>query len=254
MFIDSHTHTHLRSAEDLEAMALAGIDGVTVCAFVPVKPSGPATVRDLWRWLAEGETARLAAQGLHGRVALGLHPRCIPGEGALDLVAELDGWIARGAAAAVGEIGLETGSAEEQDLLARQLRLAARRGVPAVVHTPRANKPAMLEATLAILRAERVDPSHVILDHLTPALVPAVRALGAVAGLTVQPGKTTAAEVLRVVREHGPAGLVVNSDLSHVASDPLTVPRVARALAAGGLDAAAVARVTSENARALLGF
>jgi predicted metal-dependent TIM-barrel fold hydrolase len=253
VFFDAHTHTHLRGCEDLEQMALAGVDGLTVCAFLPVAPSAPATVRDLWRWLAEGETARLAGHGIRGRVALGVHPRCIPAEGATALVEELDGWVAAGRAAAVGEIGLETGSPVEQELLARQLRLAARRGVPAVVHTPRANKPAMLEATLAILRAERVDPAHLILDHLTPDLVPAARRLGAVAGLTVQPGKLTATDVLAVVRAHGPDGLVVDSDLSHVASDPLTVPRVARALRAAGLDPAVIERITSANARALFG-
>jgi hypothetical protein len=254
MFIDAHTHTHLRSFEDLEAMSLAGVDGVVVCAFVPVVPSGPATLRDLWRWLAEGEAARLGQAGITARVALGVHPRCIPAEGALGLIDELDGWITRGAAAAVGEIGLETGSDVEADVLARQLRLAARRGVPAIVHTPRANKPARLAATLAILDAEVPDPRRVIVDHLTPELVAAVRARGATAGLTVQPGKLTAADVLAVVRAHGPDGIVVNRDLAHVASDPLTVPRVARALAAAGLEARAIAQVTATNARALLGF
>ena len=57
-YIDAHTHSHLRGTEDLQAMAQAGVEGVVVCAYLPVRPSHPAGVEDLWRWLVTGGNAR----------------------------------------------------------------------------------------------------------------------------------------------------------------------------------------------------
>jgi hypothetical protein len=235
-------------------MAQAGVAGVVVCAFLPVRPSHPAAVRDLWRWLREPEVARLGAAGLAARVALGVHPRCVPDGGVDLLLEELERLATTGAAAAIGEIGLEAGGAAEADLLLRQLCLAARVELPAVVHTPRAGKAAALDATLGLVREAGIDPARVVVDHLTPELVPRVLAAGAVAGLTVQPGKATPGEVEAVVRRHGAARVVVDSDLSHAPSDPLAVPRVAEALLRAGVDAELVARVTHGNARELFGF
>jgi uncharacterized protein len=252
-FIDAHTHSHLRGAEDLQAMAQAGVGGVVVCAYLPVRPSHPAAVEDLWRWLTTVEAARLAGAGLAARVAAGVHPRCIPDHGVDALLDALARLLESGAAAAVGEIGLEAGTAVEHDLLERQLRLAQRLGVPAIVHTPRERKEPALDATLALL-ARVGDPARVVVDHLTPELVGRVRAAGAVAGVTVQPRKATARDVEEVVRRHGAAGVVVDSDMSQAASDPLAVPRVAAHLAQAGLAPDAVAAVTGDNARRLFGF
>ena len=245
-FIDAHTHSHLRGTEDLQAMAQAGVGGLVVCAYLPVRLSHPAAVEDLWRWLT-------TVAGLAARVAVGIHPRCIPDhgiEGLLDTLARL---LQSGAAAAIGEIGLEAGTAVEHDLLERQLHLAQRRGVPAIVHTPREGKEPALEATLALLAGLR-DPGRVVVDHLTPDLVGRVHAAGAVAGVTVQPRKATPRDVEEVVRRHGAAGVVVDSDMSQAPSDPLALPHVAAYLQQAGLDADAVAAVTDENARRLFGF
>ena len=252
--IDSHTHTHLRSPEDLEAMAVAGVTGVVVCAFLPVRPSDAATLRDLFRWLLEEEVARLRAYGLHACVAVGVHPRCIPDRGLEQALDEVGRLLAARTAGALGEVGLETGSPSERELLAGQLALAHRLGVPAILHTPRANKPAMLEATLEIVAASGIEPARVVIDHLTPDLVAGVRARGLGAGLTIQPGKLTPADVVAVVARAGSAGIFVDSDLSHAPGDPLALPRVARALARAGVPAADLARVTGGNARALLSF
>ncbi|MGI5863258.1 MAG: TatD family hydrolase [Myxococcales bacterium] len=252
LLIDSHTHTFLRGPEDLEAMAIAGIEAVAVCAFLPVTPSGPATLLDHFRWLDEVERARLAELGLAMRLAVGVHPRCIPDSG-LDLVlARVEALLNSRAAVAVGEVGLETGSEREREVLAAQLRLAQAAGVRAIVHTPRKNKAEALAATIRLIEAEGIDPSRVVLDHLTPDLVAEAERIGVWIGLTVQPGKLTYESLSQLVFERGPERLLVNSDLSHAPSDPLTVARVARFLWRAGHPAESIEKVTHRNAAKVL--
>ena len=78
-YIDSHTHCYLRGPEDLKSMSSAGIDGVVVCSYFPVKPTGTSTLVDLHRWIEEVELPRLKSFGMVGKAALGIHPRSIPG-------------------------------------------------------------------------------------------------------------------------------------------------------------------------------
>jgi predicted metal-dependent TIM-barrel fold hydrolase len=63
-FIDAHTHSYLRGPEDLESMALSGVEALVVCAFLPVQPSDSSGLIDLFRWLDTVERARLADHGL----------------------------------------------------------------------------------------------------------------------------------------------------------------------------------------------
>lgn len=251
--IDSHTHLYLRGAEDLERMAAAGVKATVVCAYLPVRPSAAATLLDLFRWLVEAEPARQRGFGIRALPAVGVHPRCIPERG-LDAVLETVDRLLAVRAAALGEVGLETASAEEVEVLEAQLGLARARGAAVVLHTPRADKARVLDELLRVLERSAVEPRRVVVDHLTPELVGRVRERGYNAGLTVQPGKLAPEGVLAVVRERGVEGLLVDSDAAHVAADPLAVPRVRDALAAAGIPAAEVARITGGNARAIFGM
>lgn len=252
-FIDSHTHLFLRGAEDLEAMALAGVRAAAICAYLPVKPSAAATLLDLFRWLTEAEPARFKAAGMRALPVVGVHPRCVPDQG-LDLAYEaVDRLLASKAAVALGEVGLETATAEEKEVLAAQLKLAIARKATVVVHTPRGDKERVLGELLPVLERSKVDPATVVIDHLTPDLVGRVRERGFNAGLTVQPGKMTPEGVLAVVRAHGARGVLVDSDAAHVSADVLAVPRVARCLEMAGVPASEIALVTGGNAAAIFG-
>jgi hypothetical protein len=121
-----------------------------------------------------------------------------------------------------------------------------------IIHTPRKEKLPVLKRTLAMLSDEPVDFGKVIIDHLTPELVPMVRTKGTLAGLTVQPGKLTPKDVGDIISRNGPEGIVVNSDLGNVASDPLTLPRVARYLEAAGFGVKDIEMVTRTNICRLL--
>ncbi len=246
--IDSHTHLYLRGAEDLQAMARSGVRAAAICAYVPVRPSGGATLLDLFRWLLEKEPARFEACGLRALPAVGIHPRCIPTSGLDEVLEAIDGLLARRAAVALGEVGLDGASVEERQVLEAQLRLARAHGSPVFAHTPRADKARVLDELLAVLERSAIDPATVVVDHLSVELVARVRERGYLAGLTVQPGKLSVDDVAGIVREHGADGLLVNSDAALDPADPLAVPKVARRLQEAGLPAEAIERVTGTNA------
>jgi len=251
-FIDSHTHTYLRGPEDLELMSVSGVEGVIICSFFPVQPSGFSTLHDLFRWLVEEEPMRLSSYGISSRVAVGIHPRSIP---EADLKAVLDHILAlfdNEKVSALGEVGLETGSQEEEYVLTQQIRIANEYPVPMIMHTPRNNKEKILERLISIIESENVDPARVIIDHLTPNLVERVRAIGANVGLTVQPGKLTPKDVHEVILKNGPEGIVLNSDIGNKPSDPLSLPRVAHYLDRAGVSGRDIQMITYSNIRALI--
>jgi len=79
-----------------------------------------------------------------------------------------------------------------------------------------------------------------------------VRAKGAWAGITVQPGRLAPKDVCYAVTAYGPEGIVVNSDLGNTPSDPLTLPKVARAMDRASISGRDVQLVTYSNIRNLL--
>jgi predicted metal-dependent TIM-barrel fold hydrolase len=155
-------------------------------------------------------------------------------------------------ASALGEVGLETDSSEEEKILVQQMRIANEYAVPIIIHTPRSNKPKIFNKLLLVIESEKIDPGRVIMDHLTPDLVPKARSAGVVAGLMVQPGKPTPQDVADILSKNGPEGIVVNSDLGNTPSDPLALPKVAHHLDWAGFGVKEIELVTCSNIRTLL--
>jgi len=251
--IDSHTHTYLRGPEDLDLMAVAGIEGAVVCSYLPVQPSGASTLKDLFNWQIGIESMRLSSYHIDCRVAVGIHPRSIP-TNEIELVYDrLIAIFDNETATAMGEIGLEVGSKEEIDVFVQQLRIAKDYARPMIVHTPKNNKAAVFEKALAILKEEDVDGSKVIIDHLTPDLVPRAREFGALAGLTIRPGGASPGDVEAIISKCGPEGVVLGSDIGDSPSDPLALPRTVRQLMQS-LSARDVELIVYSNIRALMWF
>jgi hypothetical protein len=247
-YIDSHTHLYLRGAEDLLAMAQAGVRAAAICAYLPVRPSGSSTLLDLFRWLVEQEPARFESCGLRALPAVGIHPRCLPESGLEEVLESVDRLLASRAAVALGEVGLDIASAREKEVFAAQLNVARERRAPVIAHTPRADKARVLDELLGVLEGSRIDPATVVIDHLSADLVGRVRERGFRAGLTVQPGKLSVDEVVSIVRAQGAEGLLVNSDAANAQADLLAVPKVARGLGKAGLPAEEISLVTGGNA------
>ncbi len=217
--VDAHIHSEGRSVEDLKFMAENEIKKVITCAFYPIKPKFPETLIDLVRKLTEFEPKRGDRAGMKIYPAVGIHPRCIPPnwQKVLEFIENYTGYVA------IGEIGLEDGTDEEKEVLKAQLQLAKKLDIPAIIHTPRNKKEVILEKTLNILESISFPEDLTLIDHNSMDTIDTVLKKGYWAGISVQPGKLSVDEAVRVVEEFGDERLIANSDTGFSESDMLAV-------------------------------
>jgi len=222
---DTHIHSEGRSIEDLKYMAENGIVKAITCAFYPIKPLHAETLIDNFRKLVEFETERGKKAGMEIYSAVGIHPRCIPSEWrkSLEFIESYEGFIA------IGEIGLENGNEFEIEVFEAQLKLAENMDIPCIIHTPRNNKSEILEKTLRILEKLSFPEELAIIDHNSAESIKHVLKNGYWAGITVQPGKLSVEEALKIIENYGDERLIANSDTGFSESDMLAVKKLYQA-------------------------
>lgn len=239
--IDGHTHHQYSNFFTLDGLKKEGYTGIAILSYLPVRPTGPQSIRDIFRWILEVEPERY--HNLRVYTGIGIHPRNIPESGLKDTLSLLEEWLPK--ADILGEVGLETGSEEEVDLLGEQLALAKRLDKPVIIHTPRKDKGPVLSRIRKIIRhVERV-----IVDHVSVELIDEFLTLGTFVGLTVQPGKLSPYDVYELLKkrpelvEKG----ILNSDCGRDPSDPLAVKKTARLLLKKGMPKEDIKRLTEGN-------
>src|SRR4030095_7618430 len=87
-------------------------------------------------------------------------PRC---RGVLDV---LPRYLAKDGVVAVGEIGYDSMTPEEDHAFAAQLALAIEFELPALVHTPHRNKAAGTRRNLDVVKESGIPAEHVLVDAL----------------------------------------------------------------------------------------
>jgi predicted metal-dependent TIM-barrel fold hydrolase len=252
-FVDLHLHAEGVSDADLTTLAWFGLRGAVTCAN-DAGASSAAELRRHWDALVTVQVERLRAAGIRPWVALAVHPARIPWHGVDDLLHRLPRYFDDPRVVALGEIGLHEGGEREEELLARQLELAVALRKPVIVHTPGQAKLAVTRRLLAVLRASRLEPERVLVDHVTEETFNLVRGCGHFAGLTLQPGLFEPAAAAQLLSRNGAEGVVLTSDIGEGASDLLALPRAAEALRKAGLSDALARRALYEGPLSFLGL
>lgn len=248
--LDSHLHVDRRGDDDLELLALSGVERVLTLAHDPVPFSSPGSILDHFKQLTTEESRRGEPYGIDVMVGIGLYPGALEKE--VERVLEvLPNLLASPPVASIGEIGLSRGTPEEEELLGAQMRLGQKEGYTCVVHTPHSGKPEFVEQVLNVADEHSVDPSNLVVDHLDPASVGDVLASGAHAGITLKLGIDEAVEI---VEEHGAERVLFNSDLNSSPSDPMALSRAAVEMRKRGFARKEVDAVTGGNAEKALGL
>ena len=117
----------------------------------------------------------------------------------------------------IGEIGLETGSLREVEILLAHLELAdelADRGKVFGIHTPRGNKAKVTSQTLDLLKSYFDYKERIVIDHCTPRIIGEVLSAGFWAGVTLSPVKASAEDVIEMVcrYENSLSRIMLNTD------------------------------------------
>jgi len=254
VIIEPHIHMYSRTTDDYQAMYGAGI---RVC----VEPSFwlgsdrryAGTFFDYFRLVLDFETVRARRFGVDHFAAIGYNPK-EAGNTTLvnEVLAGMGEYLDHERCVALGEIGFDRITDNEEYALLRQLDIAQERNLPVIVHLPHVNKPAGIERTLACLRKAGMDERRVYLDHNTEETIDlALKESGCFCGLTVYPfSKLNPARVSDIVRRVGSERIIVSGSADWGVSDPLSLIKVVERMKADGHDAQTVHRLVFANAMA----
>lgn len=245
--IDTHTHCDSRSSEDFEKMYISGINTAITCGFYPYKISDAQFLLSYLERILEYDTKRAENYGLELKVALGIHPSNSYLNPEL-IYENLYKWIENNEIVAIGEIGLEDLTENEIDIFKKQLDIAQETKTKAIVHTPRKNKAEVLKKINEII-PEHIDEELVVIDHINPTVIEDVIDTDYTIGLTVQPKKMILEDAISILSEYGFDRFVLNSDISNMPSDPLSVPKTIRELKKQGFDNKEIEKVAYKNAK-----
>jgi len=149
---------------------------------------------------------------------------------------------------AVGEIGFDDQTPEEEKYFAAQLELALRFDLPVLVHTPHRDKKRGTERSLALVRDVGFPEGLVLIDHNTEETLPLVLATGCWAGHSIYPfTKMDEPRMVALVKRYGTERILINSAADWGVSDPLKVPKTVTLMRESGIAEADVRRVAWDN-------
>lgn len=247
--IDTHIHADARSSEDFEKMFISGINSAITCAFYPYKLMDEIVLLNHLERILNYDTERAKKYGIDLKVALGIHPSNII-KSPETIFEKLKEYIENKSIVAIGEIGLEDLNNEEKNIFKKQLEIANETNTKVIIHTPRKNKLEVLKEIKKIA-LKTIDPDLVIIDHINLNVIDEVIKEDFTLGLTVQPNKMEVDEAVTILKEYGFDNFLLNSDISNMPSDPLSVPKTVRTLKKLGFENKDIDKVAFKNAKNL---
>lgn len=244
---DPHIHMTSRTTDDYERMYAAGVRVVVEPAFWLGQPrTNVGSFLDYFDSLLGWEPYRAAQYGIRHFCALALNPKEANDPRCVDVLQELPRYLLKESVVAVGEVGYDLMTPEEDRAFEAQLAMADEHGLPVMVHTPHRDKAAGTRRTLDVVKD--MDPNRVLIDHLNELTVGMVRDAGCWAAFSVYPEtKMDADRMVTILKEYGTERMIVNSAADWGRSDPLKTREVADAMLAAGFTQADVDKVLWEN-------
>lgn len=248
--IEPHVHMIARTTDDYMAMYAHGI---RVC----VEPSFwlgenrryAGSFFDYFRLSLEFEHTRAARYGVDHWSAIGMNPKEAEDRALADAVIDGMGeYLNHPRCVAMGEIGFNNITPNEEHALVRQLRMAEERKMPVVLHLPHFNKLKGITRVLEIIKAEGLTRERIDIDHNVEETIGLALESGCYAGMTVYPySKLSPERVSAMIREHGHERVIVNGSADWGISDPLSLIKVVERLRADGFGEEVIAAITHDT-------
>ncbi len=256
LIIEPHIHMYSRTTDDYAAMYRAGIRACVEPSFwMGVNRRYAGTFFDYFQLILEFETVRARRFGIDHYAAVSLNPK--EAENATLATEVIDGlapYLDHPRCVALGEIGFNNNTPNEEAAFVRQLHIARERRMPVIVHLPHVDKLRGAKRTAEILKAEGLDPDRVLIDHNTEETIRLSRETGCYSGMTVYPiSKLDPARVSAIIREYGADRMIVDGSADWGVSDPLSLVRVVECLARDGVAEDSIRKLVHDNAMAFYG-
>lgn len=253
MIIEPHIHMYSRTTDDYVAMYKAGIRACVEPSFwMGCNRRYAGTFFDYFNLILEFETVRARRFGIDHYAAVSLNPKEAENTTlANEVIDGLTPYLDHPRCVAIGEIGFNAITPNEEKAFCRQLQIAHQRNMPVIVHLPHVDKLRGTHRTLDIVRAEGISPDLVVIDHNTEDTIGLSRDSGCYCGMTVYPiSKLNPERVSAIIRQYGSERMIVNGSADWGVSDPLSLIKVVARLKDDGFAAADIERLTFGNAMA----
>ena len=246
---DPHIHMSSRTTDDYERMADAGVRAVVEPAFWLGQPrTNAGSFTDYFDSLIGWEPYRASQFGIRHHCAIALNPKEAGDPRCREVLGLLPRYLAKDQVVAVGEIGYDSMTPDEDDAFAAQLALAVAHDLPALVHTPHRDKQAGTRRTLDVVKESGIEHRRVVVDHLNETTVRMVADSGCWMGFSIYPGtKMSPARMLAILHGYGLDRMLVNSAADWGRSDPLLTRRTGEAMLAVGFGEDDVDKVLWRN-------
>ena len=254
--IEPHIHMYSRTTDDYQAMYRAGIRACVEPSFwMGADRRYAGTFFDYFQLILEFETVRGRRFGVDHFAAVSLNPKETEDRALADEVIDgLTPYLDHPRCVAIGEVGFNNITPNEEHALLRQLDIARQRAMPVIVHLPHVNKRAGAERLASIIRDMDMNPDLIVLDHNTEETMDICRATGCYCGMTVYPiSKLTPERVSGIVRQYGSERTLINGSADWGISDPLSLVKVVEVLRRDGHPEAVLEQLVCKNAMAFYG-
>src|SRR2546430_9027990 len=164
---DPHIHMSSRTTDDYERMAAAGVRALVEPAFWLGQPrTSVGSFTDYFDALVGWEPFRASQFGIRHHCAIALNPKEANDPRCREVLGVLPRYLAKDGVVAVGEVGYDSMTPEEDEVFAAQLALAVEYELPALVHTPHRDKRRGTERTLDVGKEPGIEPGRVGGGHL----------------------------------------------------------------------------------------
>jgi predicted metal-dependent TIM-barrel fold hydrolase len=246
---DPHIHMTSRTTDDYQRMADAGVRALVEPAFWLGQPrTSVGSFADYFDSLVGWEPFRASQFGIRHHCTIALNPKEANDPRCREVLDLLPRYLNKDGVVAVGEIGYDSMTPEEDEAFAAQLARAVEYGLPALVHTPHRDKARGTERSLKVVAESGIDPGRVVIDHLNEVTVGLVKESGCWMGFSIYPEtKMSPPRMVAILADYGLDRILINSAADWGRSDPLLTRHTADAMLASGFSADDVDRVMWRN-------
>ena len=249
--IEPHIHMLSRTTNEYQAMYAAGIRACVEPSFwLGTNRRYAGSFFDYFRLILDFETVRAARFGIDHYCAIAMNPKEADDRALADEVIDgLAPYLDHPRCVAMGEIGLNLNTPNEEYAMIRQLRMAEERQMPVILHTPHVDKLRGTLRILDIIKSEGFTVGRIDVDHNTEETIKHTLDSGCYAGMTVYPySKLNPQRVSAMVKPSGHARVIVNGSADWGVSDPLSLVKVVEYMRGDGHSEAVIADLVIKTA------
>jgi len=253
IIIEPHIHMYSRTTDDYQAMYRSGIRACVEPSFwMGTNRRYAGTFFDYFKLILEFETVRSRRFGIDHFAAVSVNPKEAEDLKLVDDVLEGMGeYLDHERCVALGEIGFNNNTPNEEQAFLRQLQMASDRDMPVIIHTAHVDKLRSVKRIVEIIKAEGFDQGGIVIDHNTEETMPVSRQTECYTGMTVYPiSKLNPQRVSNIIRQFGAERMIVNGSADWGVSDPLSLPKVVEHMKSDGHSDNTIKKIVFDNAMA----